>query len=56
MPPEPPEICDFSCPYSEFPPADSAGLCHSMAAVYCRKLRRLVHKNLPCHWRAGRSG
>jgi hypothetical protein len=53
MPPEPPQFCDYCCPHAEFPPADSEGLCRTMAAVYCRRLRRLVHKNLPCAWRAG---
>ena len=48
---EPPEFCTFACPYSDFPPADAAGLCRTMAAVYCGKLKRLVEKNLPCHWR-----
>ncbi|MCD6303517.1 MAG: hypothetical protein J7M21_00975 [Planctomycetes bacterium] len=43
-----PDFCDFSCPYSEFPPADSAGLCRTMAAVYCTRLGRLVDKNRPC--------
>jgi hypothetical protein len=49
-----PEFCDFSCPYSEFPPADSAGLCRTMAAVYCTKLGALVDKNTPCRWRLGK--
>jgi len=43
-----PEFCGFDCPYSDFPPPDSAGLCRTMAAVYCKKLRTLVNKNAPC--------
>ncbi|MCG3177882.1 MAG: hypothetical protein BIFFINMI_00204 [Phycisphaerae bacterium] len=50
--PAPPEICSFNCPYSDFPPAYTAGACRTMSAVYCRKLRRLVDRNRPCHWRA----
>jgi hypothetical protein len=51
MEPKRPDFCDFSCPHSDFPPADSAGLCRTMAAVYCKKLGRLVDKNAPCRWR-----
>jgi hypothetical protein len=43
-----PDFCGFQCPHSAFPPADTAGLCRTMAAVYCKKLRRLVAKNGPC--------
>jgi len=52
-PPAPaPDFCGFQCPHSAFPPADTAGLCRTMAAVYCKKLRRLVPKNGPCAWAA----
>ncbi len=54
MDPRVPEFCDFSCPHSDFPPADSAGLCRTMAAVYCKKLKTLVDKNTPCRWRRRR--
>jgi len=50
-----PEYCTFQCPHSDFPPADSAGLCRTMAAVYCKKLKKLVSKNGPCLW-ARRAG
>jgi hypothetical protein len=50
---EVPQFCGFSCPHSDFPPADSAGLCRTMAPVYCTKLRKLVDKNAPCRWRRG---
>lgn len=46
-----PEICGFDCPHADFPPADTAGLCHTMSAVWCGKLRELVNKNMPCTWR-----
>jgi len=47
----PPQICDFDCASADFPPAETAGLCHTMAAVWCRRLRALVRKNVPCEWR-----
>jgi hypothetical protein len=40
--------CDFSCPKAEFPPAETAGICRTMAAVYCKALGRLAGKNTPC--------
>ena len=46
-----PEFCDFSCPAADFPPADTAGICRTMAAVWCTKLTALVSKNVPCEWR-----
>ena len=49
-----PEYSGFLCPHSDFPPADTGGACRTMAAVYCRKLKRLVDKNRPCHWQARR--
>jgi len=45
-----PEFCGFDCPYADFPPADSAGLCRTMAAVQCNKLGKLVDKNTPCQY------
>jgi len=45
-----PEYCDFDCPHAEFPPADTAGICRTMSAVWCRKLRELVNKNAACEW------
>ncbi len=45
------KICSFACPDSDFPPADTAGLCRTMAAVYCKKLKKLVPKNVPCEYR-----
>jgi hypothetical protein len=49
-----PPYCGFDCPHAAFPPADTAGICRTMAAVWCRKLRRLVNKNRPCEWRQHR--
>ena len=51
-----PEFCDYSCPHAEFPPADSAGICRTMAAVQCLKLKRLVDKNTPCAYLASMTG
>lgn len=47
-----PDICDYDCPFADFPPAETAGLCHTMSGVWCRKLRRLTRKNAPCEWQA----
>jgi hypothetical protein len=46
----PPEFCDFDCPHADFPPANTAGICRTMSAVWCRKLKELVNKNTPCEW------
>ena len=46
-----PEICDYDCPHADFPPAATAGICRTMSAVWCKKLKELVNKNLPCEWR-----
>jgi hypothetical protein len=51
-----PRFCDFICPHAEFPPAETAGICRTMSAVYCGKLRELVNKNAPCAWRRRRAG
>ncbi|MDX2200176.1 MAG: hypothetical protein SF069_14540 [Phycisphaerae bacterium] len=46
-----PRLCDFSCPFAAFPPAETAGICRTMSAVQCGKLLELVNKNAPCEWR-----
>ncbi len=51
MPDSIPQFCDYACPHADFPPADTAGICRTMAGVWCRKLRELVNKNAPCEWR-----
>jgi len=50
-----PEYCDFDCPHADFPPAETAGLCRTMSAVWCKKLKALTNKNTPCEWRRTRS-
>ncbi len=49
-----PEYCDYHCPHAEFPPADTAGICRTMSAVWCNKLAALTNKNMPCAWRAAK--
>ncbi len=51
-----PDYCDFDCPHAEFPPADTAGICRTMSAVWCGQLRELVNKNAPCEWKRRRAG
>jgi hypothetical protein len=44
-------FCDLNCPEAEFPDTDNvdgSGSCRTFAALYCRRLGRLVHKNGPC--------
>lgn len=43
--------CDLKCPEAEFPKddaVDGAGSCRTFAALYCKRLKRLVPKNAPC--------
>jgi hypothetical protein len=47
-----PEICDYDCPFADFPPADTAGICRTMSAVWCKKLKELTNKNAACVYRA----
>lgn len=51
MPDPIPDYCDFICPHAEFPPANTAGICRTMSAVWCKKLKSLVNKNVLCEWR-----
>ena len=51
-----PEFCDFDCPSADFPPAETAGICRTMSAVWCRKLKELTNKNTPCEWRKRQQG
>ena len=49
-----PEYCDFCCAYADFAPRESAGICRTMSAVWCKKLKELVNKNVACEWRRRR--
>jgi len=43
--------CDLACEHATFPrneAVDGAGSCRTFAALYCAKLKRLVHKHGPC--------
>jgi hypothetical protein len=45
------EFCDLDCKYASFPKSeavDGSGSCRTFIALYCRKKKSLVHKNLPC--------
>ena len=52
MPDEPIKFCDLQCKYAEFPKTDDVDgsrSCRTFIALYCKKKRSLVHKNLPCN-------
>lgn len=45
------EFCDLMCKYATIPKetaVDGAGSCRTFTALYCKKKKSLVHKNLPC--------
>lgn len=45
------DFCDLSCKYASFPTSaavDGSFSCQTFIALYCKKRRSLVHKNLPC--------
>jgi len=44
-------FCDLKCRYASFPEdeaVDGAGSCRTFAALYCKKKKSYVHKNMPC--------
>jgi len=44
-------FCDLSCEHAEMPKdsgIDGSGSCRTFVALYCRRKKTLVHKNLPC--------
>ncbi len=44
-------FCDLKCEYASFPEendVDGARSCRTFAALYCKKLEKLVTKNAPC--------
>ena len=46
-----PDFCDLMCIYASMPKeaaVDGAGSCRTFAALYCKKKKSLVHKNMPC--------
>jgi hypothetical protein len=40
--------CDYSCEHAAFPQQGLEGACRTVAAVWCKKLGRLIPKNSPC--------
>jgi hypothetical protein len=45
------DFCDLGCKFAAFPKSeaiDGSGSCRTFIALYCKKKKRLVHKNLPC--------
>ncbi|NJD55123.1 MAG: hypothetical protein FIA94_01815 [Nitrospirae bacterium] len=51
------EFCDIDCRFAEFPSSDAVDgskSCRTFIALYCRKKKGLVHKNLPCRTRQAR--
>ncbi len=46
-----PDFCDLMCVYASMPKetaVDGSGSCRTFAALYCKKRKALVHKNMPC--------
>jgi hypothetical protein len=41
-------FCDQRCPYASFSDPELSGACRTFEAVYCRKLKIVTHKNMPC--------
>ncbi len=42
------KYCDYNCEHAAFPDEALEGACRTVAAVWCKKLGRLVPKNSPC--------
>jgi len=45
------EFCDLNCEHAEWPKdesLDGSESCRTFQAVYCKKKKRHVHKNMPC--------
>jgi hypothetical protein len=48
---DPLKFCDLLCKFAEIPKeegVDGSRSCRTFIALYCRKKKMLVHKNLPC--------
>ena len=46
-----PDFCDLMYIYASMPKEtaiDGSGSCRTFAALYCKKRKSLVHKNMPC--------
>lgn len=45
------EFCDMDCKYAQFPKSDAVDgsrSCRTFVALYCKRKKKLVHKNSPC--------
>jgi hypothetical protein len=43
------KFCDLQCRYAAWPEhKDLSGACRTFQALWCKKLKRVVHKNGPC--------
>jgi hypothetical protein len=45
------DFCDLNCVHAEWPEdesLDGSGSCRTFQAIYCKKKKRHVHKNMPC--------
>ena len=40
--------CDYNCPDAAFPEEALEGACRTVAAVWCKRLKKLIPKNSPC--------
>jgi hypothetical protein len=40
--------CDFNCEHAGFPDPELLGACRTLAAVFCKKLERVVPKHTAC--------
>jgi hypothetical protein len=40
--------CDYNCEDAAFPDEALEGACRTVAAVWCKRLKKLVAKNSPC--------
>lgn len=46
-----PDFCDLMCVHAEMPThtaLDGSGSCRTFIAIYCKKRKGLVAKNIPC--------
>jgi len=53
------KFCDLNCEYSAWPEdnsLDGSGSCRTFQALYCKKKKSPVHKNMPCHEKTNRGG
>lgn len=44
------KFCDLQCKYAEWPDklTDGSKTCRTFIGIWCKKKKKIVHKNLPC--------